>query len=149
RIKSTVPLLTTHTAAYSCLVCMAVFFYLIDHLGKSLRPSGALRVVAWVGRRVVERVYPRPSADLLETPSSEVAEILSGHPTVTIPSSKDGVVLAFDEAGLVALAQRADCVIEMVPQVGDHVAVGDLLFRVFRGGATMPTEALCHSIAVG
>jgi uncharacterized membrane protein len=43
RIKTTVPLLTTHAAAYSCLVCMAVFFYLIDYLGKALRPSGALR----------------------------------------------------------------------------------------------------------
>ena len=37
----------------------------------------------------------------------------------------------------------------MVPQVGDHVAVGDPLFRVFRGGATLPAEALCQSIAVG
>src|SRR5262245_46363997 len=41
RITSTVPLLTTHVAAYSCVVCLAVFFFLIDHLGRALRPSGA------------------------------------------------------------------------------------------------------------
>ena len=49
RIKATVPLLTAHASAYSCLVCLAIFFYLIDHLGKVLRPSGALRAIASLG----------------------------------------------------------------------------------------------------
>jgi uncharacterized membrane protein len=47
------------------------------------------------------------------------------------------------------LAQRADCVIELVPQVGDFVAIGDPLFRIFHGGATLPADALHQSIAVG
>jgi uncharacterized membrane protein len=149
RIKATVPLLTTYVAAYSCVVCLAVFFYLIDHLGRSLRPSGALRAVAGLGRRVVGNVYPRPYSESLGSAVKEVAEVQSGNPTATIPSPDDGVVLAFDEPGLLALAERADCVIEMVPQVGDHVAVGDPLFRVFPGGAALPSEALCQSIAVG
>src|SRR6516164_6635415 len=42
RIKQTVPLLTANAAAYGSLICLAAFFYLIDHLGKALRPSGAL-----------------------------------------------------------------------------------------------------------
>jgi uncharacterized membrane protein len=149
RIKEIVPLLTAHTAAYSCLVCLAVFFFLIDHLGKALRPSGALRAVAWLGRRVVESVYPRRSVNSPESTTREVADVLSGTPSATIPNRKDGVILAFDEAGLLSLAQRADCVIEMVPQVGDHVAFGDPLFRVFQGGETLAPEALCQSIAVG
>jgi uncharacterized membrane protein len=59
------------------------------------------------------------------------------------------VVVAFDVRGLASLAQRFDCVIEMVPQVGDFVATGDPLFRIFRGGATLPDEVLCQSVAVG
>jgi uncharacterized membrane protein len=59
------------------------------------------------------------------------------------------VVLAFDVRGLVSLAERADCVLELVPQVGDFVAAGDPLFRVFQGGAALPAEALRQSIAVG
>src|SRR5262249_39163775 len=149
RIKATVPLLTTHVAAYDCLVCLAVFFYLIDHLGKALRPSGALRAVAWQGRNVIASVYPHLFAEVQETGAAEAARILGGEPTATIPSPKDGVVLAFDEKGLLSLAQRADCVIEMVPQVGDHVAVGDPLFYVFLGGAPLPAGALCQSIVVG
>jgi uncharacterized membrane protein len=149
RIKATVPLLTTHAAVYGCLVCMAVFFYLIDHLGKALRPSGALRSIAGLGRRVIESVYPQRAVESSGKTAPQVAEVLDGKPTTTILNRHDGVVLAFDEPGLLSLAQRADCVIEMVPQVGDYVAFGDPLFRLYRGGATLPPEALCQSVAVG
>jgi uncharacterized membrane protein len=149
RIKGTVPLLTTHVAVYSCLVCLAVFFFLIDHLGKALRPSGALRAVSWLGRKVIENVYPEGSPGPGGSTFQEVALVLDGKPVATIPNAKDGVVLAFDERGLLSLAQRADCVIEMIPQVGDHVFAGDPLFRIFLGGATLPAEALRQSVAVG
>jgi uncharacterized membrane protein len=149
RIKDTVPLLTTQMAVYSCVICLGLFFYLIDHLGKTLRPSGTLRAVARLGRRVIRSVYPRQSARASEATAVEAAEVIDGKPTAAIPSERDGVVLAFDEPGLLGLAQRFDCVIEMVPQVGDHVAVGDPLFRIYRGGETLPAQALCHSVAVG
>ena len=51
-------------------------------------------------------------------------------PTCTVTNLKDGVVLAVDIQGLVSMAQSADCVIEMMPQVGDFAAMGDPLFRV-------------------
>jgi uncharacterized membrane protein len=102
-----------------------------------------------LGRRVIDRVYPRRPVVSPEGTAREVAEVLGEKPTAIILNRKDGVVLAFDEAGLLSLAQRADCVIEMVPQVGDHVTFGDPLFRVFRGGATLAPEALHQSVAVG
>ena len=51
RINTSVPLLTARLAAYSCLASLGVFLYLIDHVGKSLRPSGALRAVALLGAK--------------------------------------------------------------------------------------------------
>src|SRR5262249_28208225 len=149
RIKDSVPLLTAHGAGYGGLVCLGVFFYLIDHLGKALRPSGALRAVARLESEVIESVYPRPFTELQDGTGPEVAHVPGGEPAATIPSPKDGVVLAFDQAGLLSLAQRVDCVIELVPQVGDHVAAGDPLFRLFSGGATLPAEVLCQAVAVG
>ena len=47
------------------------------------------------------------------------------------------------------MAERANCIIEMVPQVGDFVAVGDPLFRVYRGGTSDLTRPLLQSVAVG
>jgi uncharacterized membrane protein len=158
RIKAGVPLLTAHTSAYANFVCLGVFLYLIDHLGRALRPSGALRAVARQARIVIESVYPQRLAERSsgidstappETNGPEVALHLSGQPTATIPSPTDGVLLAFDEAGLLSLAQHADCVIEMVPQVGDHVAAGDSLFRIYQSGAALPVGALCQSVAIG
>ena len=57
-------------------------------------------------------------------------------------------VLAFDPSGLAALARRTDCLIEVVPQVGDFVATGDPLFRLY-GGREIAERDLQQSIAVG
>jgi len=148
RITTVVPPLTAHLAAYSCLASLGVFLYLIDHVGKSLRPSGALWAVARLGRRVIESVYPCPLPEPL-LPTSQPYEALAGQPTRTVPNRKDGVVLAFDAPGLVSLGQSADCIIELVPQVGDFVAVGEPLFRIVRGGRALPEKALCESVALG
>jgi uncharacterized membrane protein len=149
RIESVVPLLTAHIAAYDCLLSLAVFYYLIDHLGQKLRPSGALRVVATLGRKVIASVYPRPLGDPVKDGAADRPHVLDQEPSQTISSSEDGVVLAFDLKGLTSLAQRADCVIELVPQVGDHLASANQLFRIFEGSAAVPAEALRQSVAVG
>jgi uncharacterized membrane protein len=147
RVTTAGPRLTTELAAYSCLGSLGVFLYLIDHVGRALRASGALWSVARVGRGVIESVYPRPYPGPSEESQGPVGAP-GGEPTSLIASPVDGVVLAFDLHGLASLARRADCVIELVPQVGDFVAVGDPLFRV-SGGATVPARALCQSVAVG
>ncbi len=58
-------------------------------------------------------------------------------------------MLAFDEAGLVDLARHADCLIELVPQVGDFVTRGDPLFRLYRGGEAIADHQLQQAVAVG
>jgi uncharacterized membrane protein len=148
RVTTSVPPLTAHVAAYGCLASLGVFLYLIDHVGKSLRPSGALWAVARQGRDVIASVYPRRITEP-RAPAPPAADLLEGQPTRSIASHRDGVVLTFDIPGLVSLARRADCVIELVPQVGDFVAVGDPLFRVFEGKPTVPADVLRQSIAVG
>ena len=61
-----------------------------------------------------------------------------------------GVVLAFDAEGLLALATRAGCVVEVVPQVGDFLAVGEPLFRLYgRGAAAADEETLRVSVDLG
>jgi uncharacterized membrane protein len=147
RIGSEVPLVTAEVAAYSSAACLGVFLYLIDHVGKLLRPSGALAVVASQAHRVVENVYPRPligphppSVESAAPPGDD-----SGH---TVSSLKAGVVLAFDVVGLVAVAARHQCVIELVPRVGDFVAPGDPVFRTY--GSRRPSDkSLHHAIALG
>jgi len=87
-------------AAYSCVACLAVFLYLIDHVGKALRPSGALRATALFAREVIENVYPRQLSEVAGLPADSSC-VLRGEPVLTVANRKDGVVLAFDVQGLV------------------------------------------------
>ena len=47
------------------------------------------------------------------------------------------------------MAEGANCLIELVPQVGDFMAAGDPLFRLFDGGETLSDETLRSSVAFG
>jgi uncharacterized membrane protein len=146
-IRNSVPLLTTQLAAFGSLASLGVFLLLIDQIGKSLRPSGALWAVAVMGRRVIDDVFPR-SLEMRDA-APDASDIPWSKPTQTITSTRGGSVLAFDMRGLVALGERAECVIELVPQVGDFVAAGDPLFRVFGGKVDLAERELRHSVAVG
>jgi uncharacterized membrane protein len=148
RIEDTVPLISPKLAVWGCVASLCAFFYLIDHVGKELRPSGVLKRIALSGREVIESVYPRPLNGSPETPRA-LFDFLDQEPTLTIASSKTGVVLAFDPQGLGALARRTDCLIELVPQVGDFVAAGDPLFRVYQNGKGLSADEACQCVAVG
>ena len=148
RIENTVPLLTSYVAAYGFLVNLALFLYFIDGMGKTLRPGSALQDVGIAGRGVIQSVYPsklREDQPLIAKP----LEVLKREPSRVIINEVDGVVLAFDRRGLMAMAEQANCLIELVPQVGDFVAAGDPLYRLFDGGETIPEEKLKSSIAFG
>jgi uncharacterized membrane protein len=148
RIEGTVPLLTSYIAAYGFLINLALFLYFIDSIGKAVRPSSVLRFVGLAGREVVENVYPQRLKRHDFTVPKPI-EVLKGNPTRFIRNRVDGVLLAFDRKGLVALAQSSNCVIELVPEVGDFVAAHDPLFRIFDGGQELPAEHLRTSVALG
>jgi uncharacterized membrane protein len=148
QLRTSVPVLTGWVAALCGMASLAMFFYLIHHVGMLVRPSGALWVVAALGRKVIESVYPQRLSESVQTGTVQ-PNILKEIPMAIVADSRDGVILAFDLRGLVALAERADCVLELVPQVGDFFAAGDPLFRVYRGGANLRPEELRHCVAVG
>ncbi len=148
RINSSVPAVSAQLAAYSCLVGLGVFLYLLDHVGKMLRPSGALKTVGYYGRVVVGNVYPRRLSEVREIPSTP-PDVLDEPPTFEVANTIPGAVLAFDLQGIASLAERAGCTVEMVPQVGDFIAVGDPLFRIYGGGAPELNQKLLQSVAVG
>jgi uncharacterized membrane protein len=146
-VADTAPPYAANVAGWSAAACICVFIYLIDHIGKLLRPSGALQSVASRAHKVIEDVYPRrlngapaTCSELFIPPSTTAVR--------TVVSHRDGVVLALDVRGIVARAVRHGCLIELMPQVGDYVAPGDPLFRVY-DGPDFPAETLRNSIAIG
>ncbi len=147
RIEVTAPQLPLAFAIVCNLACIAIFFWFVQWLGGSLRPIAVLQKVAAEGQSVVESVYPQlfdPAEDQPDwSPAAESEASVIEHLGIS------GVVLAFDQSDLVAIAERADVVIELVPQVGDFVARGDPLFRVRNGGRPVSAVALRACVAIG
>lgn len=148
RVEDSVPLLTVYMAAYGFMISIGLFLFMIDYVGKGLKPSVALRGVAVEGREVIRRIYPRSfiaergrPPDNFDSPEMQ--------PTRVIANRIDGVLLDFDMKGLAELAERADCLINLVPQVGDFVAREDPLFRIYRGGEELSEDDLHKSVAFG
>ena len=146
RIETSVQQLPLAVAVGASVASIVTFLYLIDHLARALRP---VSVLSWVGRegaRVIEAMYPARVAGSDEGGSDAPRE--SGADRV-VCARGGGVVLAFDGPGLVALARRADCVIELLPQVGDFVAKGGPLFRLHGKGAGPGEDDLHGRLALG
>jgi uncharacterized membrane protein len=148
RIEDAVPRLSLWLAVYGSVACIGLFVFMIDHVGKSLRPVSLLTRVGVAGQEVIRAMYPRLAEDAEDTPTN-VALLPPDGRSRTVVSEATGAVLAFDEAGLVDLARRTDCLIELVPQVGDFVTRGDPLFRVHGGGEAIADRWLREAVAIG
>src|SRR5947209_9945893 len=143
RVKDPVPLVSGVLCGYGSLACMAVFLLLIDRLGKELRPVRILAAVAAEGRKAIQGLYPQL---LIEVGGAKTEPPSLGDPCRVVNHRGDpGVVLAFDDEGLLKIARRADCVVELVPQVGDFLAPEDPLFRIYQGGQAVDEELLHRS----
>jgi uncharacterized membrane protein len=148
-LKDPVPGLSGMFCAYGSLACLALFVFLINHIGRELRPARVLTGVAVEARLVIRDVYPQPLATDLPVPPPVENPAFTQPFRVVEHHGAPGYVLAFDDRGLLKLACQADCIIEMVPQVGDFVATDDPLFRIHAGGQTLDALALRESIALG
>lgn len=149
RIEETTPQLSALVALLLSLASIAAFLYLIDYLGKGLRPVTILTEVGAEGHDAVVAAYPRLIRSDDDRTEATAPLRPAAPPDRVLMSADSGVVLAFDVAGQLALACRTRCLIELVPQVGDFVAVGDPLFRVH--GRLPPDDetALQASVALG
>jgi uncharacterized membrane protein len=147
RVDSEVPYLTSYISAFSCAASVAVFLFLVDHVGKILRPSSVFESVAAQAHDVIDSVYPRRFADAPKPPSQS-ADVLSEKSARVVDSRRGGVLMAFDLPGLISIAVRHNCVIELLPQVGNYVAPGAPLYRVY-AEAEVPADSLHQSVALG
>ena len=147
RLENTVPLFSGYIAAYSFLLNLILFLYFIDSMGKTLRPSAIMQTVARLGHEAIASVYPLP---LSENDAAQVTPaLLSAGAGTTVHSTVGGVVISFDREGLITTARQSHCLIELVPEIGDFVAAGDPLFRIYEGDVDVSHEALRDSVAFG
>ena len=132
-------------AFVASMLTFIVFLYFAGMLGMSLRPVVVLSAISTEARRVIEAVYPFPHSAQADVPS---VPSFSQPSSVVVHPGPSGALLAFDVAGLIHLASKCGCVLELVPRVGDYVAGGDVLFNVHLGSPP-DAELLRQAIAIG
>jgi uncharacterized membrane protein len=126
---------------------IGVFLFVVEHISKELRPATVVTRVAQEGVAVIRSVYPLQWGSVSPQPANTL-------PKETVCQSirhegKPGVVVAFDIKQLLAQAVRNQCIIEMVPQVGDFVATDTTLFRIHGGSRELRYRQLRRAIAFG
>jgi uncharacterized membrane protein len=149
RITDRVPQLPVAVAIVLSLFSLALFIFLVQRIGEAFRPGIVMTLVAEETGVVIDTMYPKPY-----TPEGGEHAALSldrSRPDrVIMHRRRSGVLLAFDTDGLRAIASRAGCVIELVPQVGDFLPVYEPLFRVYGpGAASLDEEQLNARVAFG
>ncbi|MGY1783675.1 DUF2254 domain-containing protein [Geodermatophilus sp. SYSU D00698] len=115
----TVPGLSMLLCYLLMLASIVVLVLFVHHTGQGLRVAGLIDLVGDRSREFIVREHgERP--------------VVTGGPDEMV-AVQPGNVIRVDRPALVAAARRADCVLELVPVVGDFVVGGAPLFRVHPG----------------
>ena len=136
----------------TCSVALAgastvAFIYLIDYAARLLRPVSVVWRLGEEGLRVIEQVYPTkikephvPSPPMPKPPAPDRTMFHAGI---------SAIVLAVDLEALRHEAERSEGVIEFAHHVGNFVAVGEPLLRLYGGAAGLDDRRLRGCIAFG
>jgi len=140
--------LTTAIVLILTLISICSFLYVVEFVSKQLRPITVMENVASDGIKVIHDVYPEVFSE--STTEQRLATDSNFHPPtrIIVHRRRPGVVLAIDVDTLVELAGRHACMIEIVPEVGDFVATGDPVFRIYGGGAEIADKKLLERIVL-
>jgi uncharacterized membrane protein len=112
----TVPGLSMLLSYVLMLASIIVLILFVSHAGQGLRVGALIDLVGDRSREFIVREH------------GDEPVVTSGPDGIV--AARPGNVIRVDRPALVAAARRADCVLEMVPVVGDFVAGGAPLFRV-------------------
>ena len=134
-------------AALFGFASVVAFLFLIDYAAKSLRPVSLVARVGKQGIAVIESVYPAPTKGVITPPQHDKE---GGVPDrIVRQRGKSAIVLAVNLERLVAKARRTNVVIEVVPQVGDFVAVDEPLFYLYGNADAIDERKLRALVAFG
>jgi uncharacterized membrane protein len=148
RLENHVPELPVCVIVLLSVVSIGVFLFVVEYVGKELRPATVVASVAQEGLRVIRSTYPdRLQPFATRPPSAAMGTDLMCR-QVRNDDRTPGVLVAFDLPRLVAFAINNQCTIELIPQVGDYVPAGGALYRIY-GAESIDCKGLRDAVALG
>jgi len=146
RLEDQVPEMPVFFTVLLSVASIGTFLFVVEFVGKELRPARVVARVAQEGLQVIRTVYPLPFSETVQRAAPGLAK---GSIRRSIRhEGSPGVVVAFNLDQLFALAVKNACIVELVPQVGDYVPVGAPLFRIHAGGEHIRSRQLRNAMVL-
>ncbi len=148
-----IPDFSVQVALWLLLFSMVLFLRLISRTTQGLRVASVLRDLGRDGAEVIDRVYPQGVGESDAPggardgsgPAAADAEPIE----VVDYDDEPGILQSIDSKGIVEIARASNAVVELVPPIGDLVAPGLPLFRVYGKAGAISGRKLRGSVAVG
>lgn len=145
-VDAFVPGLTVTVAFALVAASVGMFVQYLHHIAQSVRVVTIINRIGKEASAAVDRLYAEGAgADRRDSRPWE--QRLTSGPTRPLRATQTGVVTAVRSGKLVAYAARADCVLELVPSVGEFVIEGQPLFRV-RGDGQLPDRRVVGCVTI-
>lgn len=132
----TVPGLAVLVAILLVLACVSTLIWYLNHITQSLRVAALTGWVANDTLKTLDHVYPQNRAALVLAPD-------------LIATPRGGVIFDIDHSRLVALAERADCRLELLWTVGDFIPTDAALVRVVGDPEHLSPTKVTRAVALG
>lgn len=131
-----VPGLTVLVAYVLAIASVVGLVLYVHHTGQKLRVGGLIDLVGDDLREQLDHLFPPGRAPDADDP----ALILAPRP---------GSVNAYRTSRLVAAARNDDCVLELLPAMGDFVPAGAPLLRIHGDGSGLDRDKLAELVTLG
>jgi len=132
-----VPSLSVSVAFVLVMLSLALFVDYIHHIAQSIRVPSITSSIGDETRAAIGDIYDHEHTDV------PVPLPVDGQ-VVDVPAPRRGILTALDRDRLVSQAEREDCVVEVVPAIGDFVPEGSTLLRLHGGKRADPGVFVDH-----
>jgi uncharacterized membrane protein len=140
----TSPDMTVAIALLLLVAATVLFLVLLERVMDRLRPRTLYGAMVRDGVRAARAIYP---LSLAERGGPELRDWAVREPRVLTHDDRPGVIVSFDRDALVRSATAGGATIELVPAVGEFVARGHPLLRVY-GHVDADDAALLRAVDV-
>jgi len=120
------------------LASIAVLVMYVHHVGQALRISALVELAGGDTRKLLDKIYPDRGPGLPERPDARV-----------LLARKSGVLTTVAHQPLVKAARAGDCVLELVPALGDFVPAGGVLFKIIGRTDLLDTTKAHAGVVLG
>lgn len=145
-IEEFVPSLSVWFAVALAVASVGTFVFFVHHVSQSIRAVNVLARIGDETRATLAELYPEGVG--ADDPDPAMGP--RGEPSLLVLHRGDsGVTIAVAERAIWEAAEDAAVVIELVPMVGDFVAHGSTLFKVWGDASRLDTGALAQTVAIG